>query len=219
MTFRKNAELTQAGLAELIGLSLRAYQELESGNTPIRPLHVLAIERAAEKIAVEMKKPTLAPQNVRTDAVKLTSLIRNESASTSNSSGIVVCPSCGLEVEVIRNGRTSTIAAPMHPELCKIKQAGDVLFCPRLQLALKTPGELIPRTSGYQLVEIELGPYGEMVARNKSPQTYETREAAEKDAERSAMSLKAANGFNDEHGYWWGRDLRGVVYRFFVEAI
>jgi hypothetical protein len=52
-----------------------------------------------------------------------------------------------------------------------------------------------------------------------APYIYPNRQAAEQDAERSAKTLKAANGFNPEHGYWWGRDLRGIVYRWFVEAI
>src|SRR5712671_5997665 len=140
VAFRKNAEMTQAGLAELIGLSLRGYQELESGNTPIRPLHVLAIERAAEKIAVASKDPTLAPQNVRRDAMQLASLIRNESAPTSNSPTAVVCPSCGLKAEVFRDGRTTTIAQLAQPDLCKVATGDNVYFCPRLEVALKSAG-------------------------------------------------------------------------------
>jgi transcriptional regulator with XRE-family HTH domain len=71
IAFRKNTECTQAELANLIGLSLRAYQELESSNTSIRAVHVLALERAAEKIAVARSNPMLAPQNVRSDAIAL----------------------------------------------------------------------------------------------------------------------------------------------------
>jgi DNA-binding XRE family transcriptional regulator len=218
VAFRKNMDKTQAGLAELIGLSLRAYQDLESGNSPIRPLHVLALERAAEKIAVAEKNPMLAPQNVRADAVQLTSLIRSDSAPTSNSPITVVCPSCGLQAEVFREGRTTEIAQLAQPELCKVATGDGVYSCPRLEVALKSAG-YAPRPSGYQLVEIEVGRYGEVVARSTGHLTYATKESAEQDAERSARSLKAANGFNAEHGYWWGRDLRGVVYRFFVEAI
>jgi hypothetical protein len=119
---------------------------------------------------------------------------------------------------VFREGRISTIAQLAQPHLCKVTTGDNVYFCPRLEVALKTAGH-VPRTSGFQLVEIEVGRYGEVTARNTSNHTYATKEAAEQDAEKSAKSLKAANGFNEEHGYWWGRDRRGVVYRFFVEAI
>jgi hypothetical protein len=38
-------------------------------------------------------------------------------------------------------------------------------------------------------------------------------------AERTANSFAGASGFNQEHGYWWGRDLKNRVYRFIIEAI
>jgi hypothetical protein len=79
-----------------------------------------------------------------------------------------------------------------------------------------------PRTEGkgqFQLVELELGDYGELVSRKVVPEPFRTRREAEQMAESAAKSHLGANGFNEENGYWWGRDLRNRVYRFIVEAI
>lgn len=77
-SLRKRLDLTQAGLAELMGLSLRAYQDLEGGKSPIRILHVLALERAGEKLAVTAKDPMMAPAAVRRDALDLAMLLRGD---------------------------------------------------------------------------------------------------------------------------------------------
>ena len=42
--FRVEHHLTQARMAEMMGLSLRAYQDLENGNSPIRLLHERALD-------------------------------------------------------------------------------------------------------------------------------------------------------------------------------
>ena len=80
-----------------------------------------------------------------------------------------------------------------------------------------------PRTTDgkgqFQLVELELGDYGELISRKVVPEPFRTRQEAEQMAERVAKSHSGANGFNQEHGYWWGRDLRNRVYRFIVEAM
>jgi transcriptional regulator with XRE-family HTH domain len=71
----------------------------------------------------------------------------------------------------------------------------------------------------FQLVEIELGPYGEMVSRKVVPHPFRTRDEAEKMAKRAAESHQDAHGYNEEHGYWWGRDFRNKVYRFIIEPV
>jgi len=79
-----------------------------------------------------------------------------------------------------------------------------------------------PRREGtgqFQLVELELGSYGELVSRKVIPVPFPTRKEAEEMAERVAKSHSGANGFNQEHGYWWGRDLKNRVYRFIIEAL
>jgi len=53
MTLRVALGYTQTQMAEAIGLKLRAYQDLEGGKSPIRTMHILAIERVALARAVE----------------------------------------------------------------------------------------------------------------------------------------------------------------------
>lgn len=72
--------LTQAEMAERIGLGSRAYQALEAGEAAIRPIHINAAERAALAIAVERRQPMLAPANIRSEALDLVALLRGESS-------------------------------------------------------------------------------------------------------------------------------------------
>jgi hypothetical protein len=72
-------------MADYIGMSLRGYQALEAGDSPIRPLHILAMERAAEKIAIATKRPMLAPPTVRLDALTLTKLVQEGAVEQTNS--------------------------------------------------------------------------------------------------------------------------------------
>jgi transcriptional regulator with XRE-family HTH domain len=88
ISLRKQLNLTQEGLGELIGLGLRAYQDLEGGKSPIRPLHVLALERIAEKLAVAAKDPTMAPSSVRRDALDLAALITGEATGDASESSM-----------------------------------------------------------------------------------------------------------------------------------
>ena len=48
---RKMYALRQSDMADHLGLSERAYQEIEKGNSPLRQIHVLAIERVLIKLA------------------------------------------------------------------------------------------------------------------------------------------------------------------------
>jgi DNA-binding XRE family transcriptional regulator len=154
VALRKSMDIGQALMAETIGMSLRGYQALESGDTAIRPLHILAMERAAEKVAIATKNPMVAPLTVRRDAQELARMIVHGSVETSNSQ--------------------------------------------------------------FKLVEIEVDRHGNVVSRNASGVPFSTRAEAEAAAQRSAESLWAS-GFNEEHGHWWARDMRGVNYRFLVE--
>src|SRR5689334_5180629 len=98
VSLRKSMDLGQASMADTIGMSLRAYQALEAGDTPIRALHVLAMERAAEKIAIATKNPTVAPPTVRRDAQALVRLMIHGNVETSSSQFKLV------EIEVDRQG-------------------------------------------------------------------------------------------------------------------
>ena len=78
VALRKSLNLTQAEMAERIGLGLRAYQDIEGGVSKLRPIHVNAAERAALSLAVERGNPMLAPAGVRREALDLAGLIRGE---------------------------------------------------------------------------------------------------------------------------------------------
>lgn len=75
---RKAFGLTQSEMATLMGLSSRAYQEIESGRSPLREIHVLAAERVALSMAVRKPDLSLAPANVRKEALELARLITGE---------------------------------------------------------------------------------------------------------------------------------------------
>jgi transcriptional regulator with XRE-family HTH domain len=73
---RKSLDFTQKQMAEEMGLSLRAYQAIEAGESEYRMLHRLAAERVAMMRAVDLKNPALAPLPVRQDAIALVDLLR-----------------------------------------------------------------------------------------------------------------------------------------------
>jgi len=75
-----------------------------------------------------------------------------------------------------------------------------------------------PIAGGFLLVQIEFGSYGEML-RRKQLARFATKKEADKEAERVAGEGTGASGYNDEHGYWWSRELgAGKAYRYVVEA-
>ena len=61
---------TQTDMARGIGLSLRAYQDIENGEGALRRRHQLAIERYALDEAVGNGNPMLAPADVRRSALR-----------------------------------------------------------------------------------------------------------------------------------------------------
>jgi transcriptional regulator with XRE-family HTH domain len=75
IALRKSLGLTQAQMAEKIGLTTRAYHDLESGRSTVRAIHIQAAERAALDIAVERMDPMLAPASVRRSALELARMI------------------------------------------------------------------------------------------------------------------------------------------------
>jgi len=72
---RKALRLTQAEMAERMGLSMRGYQDIETGKAELRKIHILAFERAALTRAIESSKPMSAPPSIRKDALDLARLI------------------------------------------------------------------------------------------------------------------------------------------------
>lgn len=68
---RKGLGFTQNAMANQLGMSLRAYNDIETGISKARTIHVLAAERVALINAVLKEAPELAPLEVRQDAIDL----------------------------------------------------------------------------------------------------------------------------------------------------
>jgi hypothetical protein len=61
-------------MAERLGMALRGYQDIESGESKYRFIHRLAAERVALALAVDRGAPDLAPISLREDAIELVRL-------------------------------------------------------------------------------------------------------------------------------------------------
>lgn len=66
---------TQADMGRAMGLSLRAYQDIESASGPLKLRHQLSAERVALSEAVGQGDIAIAPASVRRDALTLAGLI------------------------------------------------------------------------------------------------------------------------------------------------
>jgi transcriptional regulator with XRE-family HTH domain len=75
---RKALGLNQSELAKLLGLSLRGYQKLEGGESAVKHVYELAMDRVALICAASTGNITLAPPPVRHDALKLAQLITSD---------------------------------------------------------------------------------------------------------------------------------------------
>lgn len=64
-TIRKSLELSQGAMAVLMGLSVRAYEELASGRTQVRHLHVAAARYGAIEYAVDQNRTEVLPDHLR----------------------------------------------------------------------------------------------------------------------------------------------------------
>jgi transcriptional regulator with XRE-family HTH domain len=155
IALRRTLGLTQADMAAEMGLSHRAYQELEAGSGPISRRNRNAAERVSLRLAVQRADPKLAAIDIRLEATELAAMI-------------------GAEAK---------------------------------------------RGFGFRVIEIEFGPYGETIGRRILGKPFGTREQAESEATRLSGRFEYRNGFNAEHGYWWGRDESGGrSYRYVIEA-
>ncbi|WP_372014554.1 helix-turn-helix transcriptional regulator (plasmid) [Tistrella mobilis] len=75
---RKALGYTQAQLAEALGMGRRTIIDIEAGTTPVRVIHILALERLSLTAAVEHRDPMRATASVRREALDITALIRGE---------------------------------------------------------------------------------------------------------------------------------------------
>jgi DNA-binding XRE family transcriptional regulator len=75
---REAVRLTQAEMADLIGLGRAAYQDIETGEAKFKPRHLLALERVSLRLAVERNDINLALPSVRRDALDLAKIITGD---------------------------------------------------------------------------------------------------------------------------------------------
>lgn len=66
--FRSHMGMTQAEMANELGLSLRAYQDIEGNKSELRPIHVMAIERSSLRLAIRLGRADYALPLIRQDA-------------------------------------------------------------------------------------------------------------------------------------------------------
>ncbi|MEN2980964.1 helix-turn-helix domain-containing protein [Tistrella bauzanensis] len=79
---RKALGFTQGQLAEALGMGRRSIADIEAGTSPVRVIHVLALERLSLSAAIEHRDPMRAAASIRREALDLAALIRGEAATT-----------------------------------------------------------------------------------------------------------------------------------------
>jgi transcriptional regulator with XRE-family HTH domain len=73
---RRRLHLSQAELAERLGMSLRGYQDLERADASVKPVYFLALEFLQLQVAAERKAPELASVQGRALALEIAALIK-----------------------------------------------------------------------------------------------------------------------------------------------
>ena len=75
LAFLRNcAGISQARMAELMGLPLRTYEDIEAGRSQFRPVHRAAGEMALLRVAIEKGDLDVLPMGLRALAAKLSNL-------------------------------------------------------------------------------------------------------------------------------------------------
>lgn len=77
---RTDLGLTQTGMARAMGLSMRAYQDIEAldDEADLRERHKLLAERCSLSVAVRRRDPMLAVASIRREAQDLMAMFRGE---------------------------------------------------------------------------------------------------------------------------------------------
>ncbi len=78
INLRTELELTQAKMAEIIGMPFRTYQALEGGQNPVKPWHLKAAKYAAIEYATAQSDIGLLPVNIWND-IRSASLLIDQS--------------------------------------------------------------------------------------------------------------------------------------------
>ncbi|TBB44202.1 XRE family transcriptional regulator [Rhizobium ruizarguesonis] len=76
IAMRKKMQMTQTQIAKAMGLSLRGYQKLEDGESNIREVYRLALERLSLTSAAEHRDVTNAVVSVRREAAIVADIIK-----------------------------------------------------------------------------------------------------------------------------------------------
>lgn len=76
--YRSSTGLSQANLAEMMGMKLRAYQDLESGVSQISQRHWQALETASLRLALMNGNVDLALPSIRRDALDFAAMVRGD---------------------------------------------------------------------------------------------------------------------------------------------
>ncbi len=79
---RHCAGVSQARMAELMGMPLRTYEDVEAGRTSYRPIHQTAGEMALLRLAVEKSDLNILPQSLRSLVAELSNLVVLDMAET-----------------------------------------------------------------------------------------------------------------------------------------
>lgn len=75
---RKSLRLSQQEMANQLGMALRSYQAIEAGQSEYRYIHRLAAERVALALAVDRGDASIAPEVIRSDAIKFAELAKSK---------------------------------------------------------------------------------------------------------------------------------------------
>jgi len=81
---RNRLDLSQTQMAEQLGLSLRAYQEIENGRAVFRRIHALAVERIALRFAAWSEHKAIADRTalmskeLAADVARASALVRTK---------------------------------------------------------------------------------------------------------------------------------------------
>lgn len=67
--------LTQKEMAHNLGMSLRAYSDLENGKAAVRTIHVLAAERLTLRAAAAGSEPALLARSIKDEALAVAKML------------------------------------------------------------------------------------------------------------------------------------------------
>lgn len=75
---RKQLGFSQRQMAEGVGLSLQAYQDIEAGKAELRKVHVMACELLSLRAALSARDRNLAVPRIQADALDFAALVRGD---------------------------------------------------------------------------------------------------------------------------------------------